>query len=686
MKKLRNEMKHSVFFLPILVIAMMFVTPVFGHEPGSVETEEEQSRVYMKIGTVIVSEKVGYLTTADSPGSVDVIGTEQLENENVDFSMQVLKKLPGVYYEDWNQGVIHGTIGIRGFDPNVDTSVALYVDGIPNNLSSGWMDLRPFFPFELERIELVKGTFDPRYGLNNIAGNVNVFTKRGGNYTQVRLLHGSFQTSEGNTVVAREKDGFSQTYFVGYRRTDGYRDHSDVRKGAVSGKWFYTSDDDRLNVGVIARFFDMDANAPGYLTKDQFKNDPQQKQEFSRTDGGVQENRQISLHLDYDFTDKLHFAFKTYTQDLERSRWVRFSEAGSQQERFTDERQSGAISTLTYETADWGIENLKLTWGMDYQNQDSIYRRYTTVDRVRQPGGLFRDWDYDQWFWGTYIQADGKVNKWLRLTGALRVDDFDGDLEDKNKTVDPKSDMIDYGNIWQPKVGMVVTPVQGYNLFANWGRAFQIGAWNKRFGDEDLDYSKNDGWEAGIKVSPVNWLAARLSYWEQNASDEIRNNAEGEPENIGETDRDGWDIGLSVRPHEWVTVWGAYSKTDAVYTNPGPGNEAIKGNDIKNIPDYTSKLGLDFGHPIGFSSSLWWESQGDYPVDAENTLSREGDYDVVNLDLRYDFKAVTLGFHIRNLFDEEYNGFVWRQTWGTPETWFSPGDERSFYASVTFEF
>ncbi|MBW2166962.1 MAG: TonB-dependent receptor plug domain-containing protein, partial [Deltaproteobacteria bacterium] len=138
MKKLRNEMKHSIFFLSILVIAMMFVPPVFGHEPGSVETEEEQSRVYMKIGTVTVSEKAGYLTTADSPGSVDVIGAEQLDNENVDFSMQALKKLPGVYYQDWNQGVIHGSIAIRGFDPNMSDSVALYVDGIPNNMSTGW--------------------------------------------------------------------------------------------------------------------------------------------------------------------------------------------------------------------------------------------------------------------------------------------------------------------------------------------------------------------------------------------------------------------------------------------------------------------------------------------------------------------------------------------------------------------
>ena len=64
MKKLKSKMKFSVFFLPILVIAMMFVSPAFGHTPGSVETEEEQSGVYMKIGTVTVSEKAGYLTSA----------------------------------------------------------------------------------------------------------------------------------------------------------------------------------------------------------------------------------------------------------------------------------------------------------------------------------------------------------------------------------------------------------------------------------------------------------------------------------------------------------------------------------------------------------------------------------------------------------------------------------------------
>ena len=683
----RNERKEHICFLVILMTTLLMITPALAQETmdkSAIETEAERDKVYMKIGTVTVTEEAGYLTTADMPGSVDVIGAEQLERENIDFSMQLLKKLPGVYYEDWNQGVIHGNIGIRGFDPNVETSVALYVDGIPNNLSSGYMDMRAFFPFELERIELVKGTNDPRYGLNNIAGNVNVYTKRGGNYAKAKLLYGSFDTIDGNAIVACEKDGFSQTYFLGYRRTDGYRTHSDVEKGAVSGKWFYTTSDDRLTVGAIARYFDMDADSPGYLNKEQFENDPQQNQGFSGTDGGEQKNQQGSLHLDYYFTDNLSWSFKAYTQHLERSRWVRFSAAGAQHERFTDEDQSGAISTLTYETTDWGIENIELTWGIDYQYQDSEYQRCRTVDRIRQPGGIFRDWDYSQWFLGSYVQADNKITKWLRLIGALRVDNFDGDYHDK--IADTESDMIDYGKIWQPKVGAVITPYPGYNLYGNWGRAFQIGAWNARFSDQDMDYSKNDGWEAGVKLSPFNCLAARLSYWEQDASNEVRVNIQGDPENLGETDRDGWDLGLSIKPHKWVTLWGAYSKVNAVYTEPGPTLLARKGKDIKNIPDYTAKVGIDFEHPSSFWSSVWLESQGDYPVDAENTLPREGDYNVVNLDLGYKIKKAILGFQIRNLFDEKYNGFVWRQTWGTPETWFSPGDERSFYGSLTFEF
>ena len=105
------------------------------------ETEAERSKVYMKIGEVVVTEKSDYLTTADVPASVDVIGADQIEMENVDFSMELMKKVPGTYYGDWNQGVVSGTFSMRGFDANHDVPATLIVDGIPHNFGYGRMDV-----------------------------------------------------------------------------------------------------------------------------------------------------------------------------------------------------------------------------------------------------------------------------------------------------------------------------------------------------------------------------------------------------------------------------------------------------------------------------------------------------------------------------------------------------------------
>jgi hypothetical protein len=33
--------------------------------------------------------------------------------------------------------------------------------------------------------------------------------------------------------------------------------------------------------------------------------------------------------------------------------------------------------------------------------------------------------------------------------------------------------------------------------------------------------SINDGWEAGVKFSPLPWLNGRVAYWEQRASGEV---------------------------------------------------------------------------------------------------------------------------------------------------------------------
>ena len=651
------------------------------------ETEAERKKVYMKIGEITVTDKADYLKTADVPASVDVVGSDQIERENVDFSMELLKKIPGVYYGDWNQGVISGTVSMRGFDANHDAPATLIVDGIPHNFGYGRMDIQPFFPLEIDRIEMVKGTFDPRYGLQNIAGNINLHTRRGGNFLASRLLAGSYQTYDAGIIGGRDDGNFSQTYFVDYRQTEGYRDHSDLKKGAASGKWFYTTDNKRLTAGVIARFFSMDANAPGYLTKQEADDDPTMAAPFALSDGGEQDNRHVSGHLDYALTDNLFWSFKSYYQIIQRTRWCRWSMDGDQQERYRDDRQLGAISTLTYEIEDTFIPRLTLNWGLDFQHQNNLEQRWVTDNRVRQ-GGTIRDWDSSWYYLGTYVEADGDLTSWLRLNAALRVDQLNGEMT--NQASGLTSDMVDLGLIWQPKIGFIVTPWEGYNLYGNWGRAFQTPSTPTLYGQNssgsaisrDIEYSKNDGWELGIKASPFNWVSARIDYWQMVATDEVRakNDGSGDYINAGETIRKGWDFALSVRPHQWVSLWGSYSVIDAKYTDPGPGLEIIKDNDIEGIPEYVAKAGVDFEHPCGLFSNLWVEMQGDYDIDAANTRERDGAYSVWNWSLGYKWDKFTFGLEVKNLLDEEYYSHIWDNDSG-----FNPGDGRSYYVWVSME-
>ncbi len=662
------------------------------------ETRAEQDRVYMKIGNVTVTSKTNYVASADAPASVDVIGSNEIELENVDSSMELLKKVPGAYFGDWNQGALAGSFSLRGYDINTSAPVSLTIDGIPAFYSSrNTIDMDPVFPLEIHQIEMLKGSYDPRYGINNIAGSVNVYTKRGGDYTKARLLTGSYDTYDGQIAVGVEDENFSQNYFAGARSSDGYRDHSETEKQAFSGKWFYSLDDHKGQIGAIVRFFSLTGDAPGYLSRDDADNNPTSAAAYARSDGSEQENKQASLHFDYDFTESLYWSVKTYAQEMEWDKFSRWSLTGNQSETLITEKQYGAVSTLTFEKNYEAIQRLKIDWGMDYQYSQATEQRWTTVDRIRQ-GSEYRYFDYDMQYWGTFVQVDSDIRDWLRMFAALRVDSFDGDCI--SKVTGNDSDMLDLDFIWQPKVGAVITPFQGYNFYANWGRTFQLPSTPYRYGQDtsgnlisrDLAESTNDGWEVGIKASPFDWLSFRADVWQMVASNEVRKKGDGSGDriNVGKTTRDGWDVSFSIRPHPWVALWGSYSQVKAVYTDPGEALAAVKGKDIELIPKETGKLGVDFNHPKGISGSLWLEHQGDYYVlnDATNENEPVGEYTIFNFKLAYNlgqltqkFKDTTIGFEVKNLFDEDYYTYVWNLDNG-----FQPGDARSFYVWMSVEF
>jgi iron complex outermembrane recepter protein len=622
-----------------------------------------------------------HLASQDLLGSVDVIGADQLQRENVDLSYELLKKVPGVYVNDYNQGVVAGGIGMRGFNTEGDIMhVKLLVDGIPTNVNSGVGDLNAIFPFDIDRIELVKGTNDPRYGLLNIAGNVQVFTSPPGRYSKLKVLGGAFGTGDVQGSTAFATGRVSHVYFGGYRTSRGYRDNSDLDRYAFSGKWFYAPASDGWRVGLVARSYDFDTQAPGYLTLTQSQQQPRSSPAFSATDGGEQHTRHVGLHADRQ-VGTLAMSAKAYWQTFKSQRFVRFTAAAAQQERLENEQQTGALVTATWRPAALATRDAAISVGADIQAQDNVAQRYATVARAR--GATLRDQAFDFSNGGAYVMADARPISRLRVNAGLRADRIGGDFQ--NVLSGAQLPIIKYGTIWQPKLGALVAVVEGVNLYGNYGRSFQVGVGSGAYGLTPLDPSRNDGWEAGVRATPSQRLTVRLGVWGQDASDELRLKFDnsGDSENVGKTRRRGWNVELTARPHPTTYAWVTYTRQRATLVEPGATRPDLKGKSLNHLPPYTAKWGLDVTPTRLVTASFWTEAQGDYYLTTLNNGGRFGNRLLSNLDVFVKPHArLSLGAHVKNMFNG-YHEYAW---FDGAQTLHSPGERRALYLTTTVEF
>jgi iron complex outermembrane recepter protein len=657
---------------------------------ATVPSEREGVRIVLKPAgleeTVVVIGATSAVrglhpASQDLIGSVDVIGGDQLERENVDLSYELLKRVPGVYVSDYNQGVVAGGIGIRGFNTEGDTMhVKLLVDGIPANLNSGVADINAIFPLDIDRVELVKGTNDPRNGLFNIAGTMQVFTSPPGRYLKVKTLAGAFGTQDVQGTGAFSTGRLSHVYFGGYRTSDGYRDHSDLDRYAFAGKWRYTPAADRWTLGVTARSHDFDTQAPGYLTLAQSRLTPQFSPAFSATDGGEQHTRHVSANFDRLF-GTVALSVKGYRQTFATQRWVRFTEPSAQQERLEDETQTGALATVTWRPGALAARDGVVSFGADVQSQDNIAQRYRTIDRVRGP--LLRDQAFDFANGGAYAMTDLRPVRWLRVNGGLRADRVGGDFT--NVITGARLPILDYGTIWQPKVGVLAVVREGVNVYGNAGRSFQVGVGSAAYGTAPLTYSKNDGWEAGVRLAPVRSLAARVGIWGQDASDELRLKFDnsGDSENVGRTRRRGWNVEVTARPHQRVYAWASYTRQKATLAEPGAATPELRGHELNHVPHYTAKWGVDVTASSIVSVAAWTEAQGDYFLTTRNAEGRFGGRRLTSVDVFVrPHRAVSIGGHVKNL-TSAYHEYAWYD--GT-QTLHSPGERRAVSVTTTVEF
>ncbi|WQG60068.1 TonB-dependent receptor [Pseudomonas sp. RTB3] len=633
----------------------------------------------------------GPLGTRGVPGSVDILGADVVEKMPVNYSWELFSRAPGVMLTEFNQGTTSGKISFRGFNGEGEVNaVKLLIDGIPSNSNDGnmpFMDM--IFPLELDSIEVVRGTSDARYGLNNIAGNVNMLTRTGGDYTRARIRYGSDDTRETQFAKGIESSNWTQNYFFAYQKADGYRDHAEADKVSLSGKWFYTPDDNRYRIGLIARHYETEAEEPGYLSADDAHQHPRMSNVYNASDKGTRRMNQLSLHLDTELGQTLSWSAKTYLNTFDDRRWTQYWRTSAQQERDAYETQYGALTSLTWRPVVSGLYHFALEGGTDIQRQQNTSERYRTLDRARQ--AQTRDQQFDFNTVGAYVQAEIQPFESLKIIPAYRVDRIQGDFTNAMTGTDYA--INDYGLIKQPKLSVVYSPWNVASVYANWGRTFQVGTGAAAYKipprDTDLAPSINEGWETGITFTPADWVDGRIAYWQQEASGEVSrrlNDPSGESDNVGQTRRWGYDAQLNLHPNARTEIWLAYAWQYSKILQPSATLPGSKGREIDHIPHHLYNAGIRYQATPALQLSAWMNGQTHYYLERENTQGTYGGYVLMNLGAVYRVtESVSVDLQLKNLTNRYYE-YAWYDPDGARASLHSPGDGRTLMSGVTLDF
>lgn len=681
-------MMHKKTIASLLAMMVLPATQVYAEDAMALKktnksnaNQTDETAASVELDSVVVLGKKEQVTTTDKglAGSVDVITREELEYEHVTDTLELFSKTPGVVLSRYSQGIVNTEVSIRGFSGDGETPNAkVLVDGIPSNLFSGLSELDYLFPTNIQSAQVFKGTSDATTGLFATAGNYKIETRKDVG-KQLQFGYGSFQTREMQGYYGEKQGDFTQNYAIGYRKGNGFRDHTVNEKIALSGRW--QMDFEQSSLALSAKYGKYNSpEAPGYMSKQQARDDRRGVAPNALNDSGEKEFKHLSLHYDYFFNNDVDLSLKTYWQNFDRERSVRFIGSPGVENRQEDQTSTGLIAKLNWKiNPQWSFET---GYDIEHQEVSEFRQRLTTIRR---------DAEYDFTAQGIYAKVENTPLDWLRWNMAYRVDRLSSDPKNRfvNNGTTLVTTLLDDQTIVQPKFNVFANLSEQQTLFANAGRSFQTPTGtdlNTRGGTVPVDVAINDGWEIGLKSAWHTDLNTRFSYWQQKADDEFIN-IDGTRRLLGATRRQGVDASFDYKLNDAFSFWGNVSRVYAKIEESNAQNPEFRGNNIRSIPSYTASLGLQFVPNADWIARIHIDSQGDYYINESNRGGKYGGYTLTNANIDYKTSWGRVSLLANNIFDRYYEYvFDFNSNGSAGGVNFAPGAGRNFMLTATLDY
>lgn len=668
-----------------------------------VVTAKKPARVSITLNSTINSLDEIYVKgeafKADNyTGTVEVVNLADIRTLHIEQPLRLIEQLPGVDLIAYRQGGVADQFSIRGFSGGGHAGEAgVQIDGISLNEaeghSDGYADLNVLIPLNLRRMKVYKGPSSVLFGRFAQGGTLALETRKGGQYTDVSITQGSFNTFDaqialGQGIAVGNSDKEIQTNLaMQFFQTDGYSDNSKTVRGNVAGRLSYDITD-KTDISLSLRGHSSRWDAPGYIGEEQF-NDPErrnQQDRFAENDGGEKEFYSQRIDLNHTFNESLRLLLFGYALQQEFTRFAKFGFApGGQSERFNTRDVYATGGSLNGSSS---LGNRAVDWiaGLEFYSEETERMRWNTIDRVRQEQTQDRVFTIQSFT--AFAQGEFDVHPLFRPSIGLRYDTYYGQFIANDPGQTPINDQFDGLYNISPKLGLRSTVYDGLDLRANVSNGFSLPNSALKY-DTDIDLGPVQLWqyEVGLNYSGWNWLELDIAGFLINSSNEIVEIPPGSAEftNAGATQRRGVESRAVLTPTPGLRIAGTFSYIETeIVDNP---ENSLVGKALTGVPQTIGTVDISYALRMGLGARYRFRDVGSYFISPDNAASYEG-YTVSHLSFFYNFDGQSANqgrifVEIQNLFNAAYAESVFGSV---DSRSFAPAPLRNYTVGLSYNF
>lgn len=603
-------------------------------------------------GEIVVTASRDWRDAAKTPASVTVLSGEEIRKAGALNVAEALQQVGGLNVRSFSGNASQAEVSMRGFGENAHGRVLVLLDGqrlnSPDMAGVDWLQI----PLgNVERIEVLRGGASALYGDNAVGGVIHILTTKGSKEPRanVSLIAGSFGTTAARAGVSGAAGKASYAAGGEWQDTAGYRDRSGYSaEGAGASVGYDLSDG--LSARIGAAWSRNAYELPGWLTKAQMREDPEQSQ--FPDDEAENEHARLTGGLDADLGAAGRAALSAYlgTRDQENdlASWSSYSDStfasfGVSPKYMVDWTPAGRPSRLTA-----GVDCFSDTLDVD---------RYADGGRTQALASA----RIERRTLGAYVHHETDLARGLVLSAGARSEraDLDARVDAGGARVVDDDDAHE-GQAFD--AGLSYALAEGSKVFAQAGTVYRypfvdeqvsyVGFGSDTF-NRDLDAEKGVSMQVGAEFAGGSRWRCGATLFQLDMRDEIGwNPVLMQNDNLDDTRRRGVEAEAAFRPVEPLTLKAGYTFTEAQFTKG-----ANDGQDVPLVPAHQASAGAELALPL----RLTLEARGRYTGeqwlggDNANAGDKLDDFVVADAYLRYAHSARLDAFvGVENAFDEEY--------------------------------